>query len=128
MEPMAEEWPGQVGRASQHIMFPPLSLWKQKPPCQGRKDLWEKGNNRSAGSPRREVPKDTKLCRRALTHSAVGGQGLVGQYHLEWGQEDQDGCLSICSKPSQGLSGSQDRRIMRKEPAIPHPSHRHLHF
>lgn len=66
-------------------------------------------------------PKTSRLCRRALTHCAVGGQGLVGQYHLEWGQEDQNGCLSICSKPFQGLLGSQDRRTIGGRTSHPTP-------
>lgn len=49
MGPGVGGWLGQAGRASRHTGPPPLSPWKQRPPCQGRKDLWEEENCRAAG-------------------------------------------------------------------------------
>lgn len=49
MGPGAGGWLGRVGKASQHTEPPPLILWMQRPPCQGRKDLWGEGNYRAAG-------------------------------------------------------------------------------
>ena len=112
MGPGAGGWPGRAGRASRHTGPPPPSLWKQRPPCRGRKDLWEGGSYRAAGVTQMRGREEARAVGSAylLWCRSPGADGAAPP---RGEKEDRDQGSAISRWPSAGSSprGPQGRRV-----------------
>lgn len=137
MGPGAGGRPGWAGRASPHTRPPPPSLWRQRPPCQGRKDLQEGRRYRAA--------RDTQT--RGWEEAGAAGSsyplwcrspGAGGAAPPRGGKEDGVQVSATSSEPSAGSSprGSQGRKgggegqepLSLEQAPAPRPNQHHLYF